>query len=239
MTYTRASVAVLRRAAYRLEREAAELRRVADALEAAFDAGDAKRAVEAPTPAPLAPEVEVREDGETVYQSKPAEPPPAPPQDKTLITPEVAGYRLKKVRCSGCPQRPRCPNILERKRIGKVNKCPECHAAEAATRARLARAKRKPRPKGATRKPVLKAVRCSGCPQRPNCTNVVKRYRVLKVNQCWKCIATQVDSSAQRYRAIKQSTSEPKVRSVWHGGEGLARCSASSLGGKSFEEVGA
>ena len=166
----------------------------------------------------------------------------APPQGKSLITPEVAGYGLTRVRCSGCPERPDCSNILERKRIGKVNKCRQCHSAQAITRSRLYNAKRRAAlPAGTSRKralPTLKKVCCSGCPQRPNCTSVVKRYRVQKVNKCWKCVDAEATTSAQRYQSTKRRNGQPMLRSVWHGGEGLSRCSASSLSRDSFEGTG-
>ena len=212
VNYSRASVEGIRAAAHEMEQSAARLRRIADVLEAEFDARD-REAV------------------------------PTPPRGSSLITPEVASYRLKRVRCSGCPERPRCPNVLERKRIGKVNKCRECRSAEGLTRTRLSRAKRKSESSlnGSARKralPTLKEVRCSGCPERPDCANVVKRYRVRKVNQCWQCLAAQGKTRTQRQRAIKRPTCEPKVRSVWHGGEGLSRCSASSLSWGTFERAG-
>ena len=161
---------------------------------------------------------------------------------RSLISREVARYGLKKVRCSGCPERPRCPNILERKRIKKVNKCRECHNAESLTRNRLARAKRKlePRNRSAGKRalPTLKEVRCSGCSQRPDCSNLVKRYAVRKVNLCFACLDAEAKSAEQRLHKIKQSSSPPRVRSVWHGGEGLSRCSASSLGRDSLVGTG-
>ena len=162
---------------------------------------------------------------------------------RSLISPEVTSYGLKKVRCSGCPERPRCPNILERKRIKKVNKCRQCRNAEAATRNRLARAWREPaRSKRASGKRALtelKLVHCSGCSQRPDCSNLVKRYAVRKVNLCFACLDAKAKSAEQRLHKIKRSSSQPRVRSVWHGGEGLSRCSASSLGRDAFEAVGA
>ena len=202
VNYSRASVDRIRQAADRLEREAAELRRVVEHLEGGFDTGDRE-----------------------------ATPPPHPPDEAP--PPTAATYGLKRVRCSGCPERRRCPNILERNRIRKVNKCQECHNAENATRNRLNRAKRKPeRPNGAARKrplQTLKTVRCSGCPERPDCTNLLKRYRVQKTNQCWQCLAGQDKTRMQRHQNIKRSTSQPKLRSVWHGGEGLSAGAPSSL----------
>ena len=165
-----------------------------------------------------------------------------PPRGKSLITPEVAGYGLKRVRCSRCPERPHCPNILERKRIRKVNKCRECHNAETLTRNRLARARRKlePRNRSAGKRalPTLKEVRCSRCSLRPDCSNLVKRYAVRKVNLCFACLDAEAKSAEQRLHKIKQSSSPPRVRSVWHGGEGLSRCSASSLGRDSLVRTG-
>ena len=162
---------------------------------------------------------------------------------RSLISPEVARYGLKRVRCSGSPERPRCPNILERKRIKKVNKCRQCRNAEAATRNRLAWARREPaRSMHAGRKRALtemKLVRCSGCSHRPNCSNLVKRYAVRKVNLCFACLDAKAKSAEQRLHKIKQSSSQPRVRSVWHGGEGLSRCSASSLSRGSIEGAGA
>ena len=164
---------------------------------------------------------------------------PAPLRVKHSL-PTAASYGLKRVRCSGCSERPNCQNILERK---QVNKCRWCHSAESVTRNRLSRAKRRsPQPNGASRKraiPQLRTVRCSGCPERPDCANVLKRYRVQKVNQCWQCVAAEGKTRVQKYQKSKRSNSQPKLRSVWHGGEGLRRCSVpSSLSRDSFEEAG-
>ena len=155
------------------------------------------------------------------------------PRGRSMISPKVAGYGLKRVRCSGCPERPRCPNILERERIRKVNKCRECHNAESLTRNRLARARRKlePRNRSAGKRalPTLKEVRCSGCSLRPDCSNLVKRYAVRKVNLCFACLDAEAKSAEQRLHKTKQPSSPPRLRSVWHGGEGLSSGAPSSL----------
>ena len=202
MNYSRAAVDSLRSTARELEQRALELRRMEDVLDGEFAARD-------------------------------PETPSAPSPGGSKISPEVAGYGLKRVRCSGCPERPRCPNILERKKIGKVNKCRECHNAETLTRNRLARAKRKLEPRnrssGKRAFPTLKEVRCSGCSLRPDCSNLVMRYAVRKVNLCFACLDDEAKSAEHRLHKIKQSSSPPRLRSVWHGGEGLSSGASSSL----------
>ena len=49
------------------------------------------------------------------------------------------------VRCSGSEANPDCPNMLERKRPRKVNRCEDCHRCEAAARGRRMRAAKKNR----------------------------------------------------------------------------------------------
>ena len=85
----------------------------------------------------------------------------------------------------------------------------------------------------------LRRVRCSGCPERPHCSNSVERHRVQKVNHCWQYIDAEAKAGRRRYRQSKRPAGQPKFRSVWHGGEGLSQGSVpSSLGRGSIEEAG-
>ena len=93
-------------------------------------------------------------------------------------------------------------------------------------------------PAAAPEPPALKAkkpgakgelVSCPGCPQNTDCTNQVKSLRRGKPPRCEEC-KRLVSAARQRLiRANKKSQSDPKTKTVWHGGEGLSAAGPSSL----------
>ena len=200
MNYSRAAVDSLRTTARELEKRAVELRRVADVL-----------------------------DGELAARD--AETPTAPPRGRSLIPSEgTPGSELQKARCSGCPERPRCPNIVVRRRVRKDLKCPACINAMHAEKIKLAQAKHiRDRAEPAERNGrTLKSVCCSGCPQRPNCPTVLKLYRANTENHCLDCVVSQQKAKAHRYQILKYGEPPPQSQVC------MARRRGSELGSSVF-----